>query len=193
MTNDLKPIRTLNSTKGGILQAISGHKTINLGYDNPPKGLVYLTNDSDPTIRVPVVIESVKSNVPFDGITEKEARDAGYSSKERMGSRLMRSATATTGREGSNSNAEHALEWLKNQSRWSLVTFRLATPEELKAAGADVTEANKTLHQSVASIFANRDETVERALHKLGVGENAYAISLERAIDKQFAAERSVA
>ena len=185
-TTSLKPIRTLNTTKGGILQAVAGHKTISLGYDNPPTGLVYLQNDSDPSISIPVIVESVKAGVKFNDISEDEARAAGYSSKDRMASRLVRSAVLTTGRDGPDSNLKHAQTWLSEQSVWTLASFRLATPEELKAAGADPEQARSTVQQSVQNVLANPDETVERAQAKMGVGEQALRINLQRAIDAQY-------
>lgn len=187
-------IRTLEATKGGILQTITGDKTISLGYDSPRRGLHFLKNKHDDRLSVPVMVEGVQENVNFRDITEEQARAAGFSSKERMGLRLLASAAGSTGQEGSNTNLQHDLEWLNHHSKFSLTTIRLATPDEIALYNHSPAEVRKTVEQTVSNIFANPDLTVDRALTKLGKGENTLKIELERAIDKQFAsADRSVA
>ncbi len=187
-------IRTLEATKGGILQVITGDKTINLGYDSPRRGLHFLKNRYDTRLSVPVMVEGVQENVPFRDITEEQARAAGFSSKERMGLRLLVSASGTTSNEGANSNLQHELEWLNSHARFNLTKIRLATPEEISLYDHSPKEVRDTVEQTVSNIFALPDETVDRALTKLGKGEMTMRVELERAIDKQFASpDRSVA
>lgn len=187
------PISTLNATKGGLLQAVLGEKTLNIGLDTPKPGLHFLTNSQDASLRVPVMLVGVQEKVPFSAITEEQARAAGYSSKERMGERILNKVRATTKQEGPNPNRDHDLQWLNNDSRWSLATIRLATKEEISKEGEPWKNVRDDVRHTVASIFADPDITVDRALTKLGKGENALKLELANAIDKQFGSKERAA
>ena len=179
-----KPLKTQGTTKGGLLQVLSGDKTLNFGYDAPQIGeLIFLTNHQDPSLRIPVVVDRVDPLTRFEDMTEAQAQAGGFSSKQNMGNRFTASMMGVSSYRRADGSSEytHQQDWLNKHAAFRITHYHLADAAEVQAAGYAPAEIRKEL-SAIPSKILNEDprhESVPPALDKIGKGEHALRQSIK--------------
>ncbi len=186
--------RALNATKGGLLLSVIGKKTRSFGQNDAKVGdLAYLENPEDPSLRIPVVIDSVIAPKHFSEITEEEATQAGFSSKQALQQRLTFSYLSN-GKATANENSLEGTLAFQAAQRDVLktdlpsVTYHVPSAEELKGFNLSPLDATALVSSTASRVLKMPDVTVDRAFAKAGVpGKNAMDQLLRSAISSHFA------
>lgn len=187
LSDDHATLTTLDTMPGNALLALTGVKTLYVGYPQPaqPGQFAWLTSTvkvdetgTSKTVRVPVIIDRVDASAPRAALTTEEWKAAGYADEQGYKKR-MESAAQYKQRTAPNYlqqmvtqvgtadplTVDQQRDLFMETAPASRIHFHLATPEELKTLAANGSKA-PSVNEAYAAV---RDAITDlRAGEQLG-------------------------